>query len=101
MDRSNATLVAAFAHALREARLGAGLTQVDLAERAEVSVRFISQLETGKRQPSLSALAALAAGLMIPMSVLVAAIERNECILGGDADQPVSAELDDNTEIAG
>lgn len=101
MDRSNATLVAAFAHALREARLGAGLTQEDLAERAEVSVRFISQLETGKRQPSLSALAALAAGLMIPMSVLVAAIERNLRIFDGDAEQSASAELDDSFEIDG
>ena len=101
MDRSNATLVAAFAHALREARQGAGLTQEDLAERADVSVRFISQLETGKRQPSLSALAALSAGLKTPISVLVVAIERKLCLFGSDADHEVSAEQDDNTDIAG
>lgn len=95
MDRSNATLVAAFAHALREARQRAGLTQEDLAERAEVSVRFISHLETGKRQPSLSALAALSGGLLIPMSVLVAAVERSLRTFDGDAEQGPSAELDD------
>ena len=100
MKRSNEPLVAAFAEALREARQCAGLTQEDLAERADVSVRFISLLETGKRQPSLSALAAISAGLRTPMSVLVAAIERRLCIFDGDADQPLLAELDDNTEIA-
>ena len=99
MHRSNEHLVAAFAHALREARQSAGLTQEDLAERSEVSVRFISMLETGRRQPSLSALAALSAGL--GMSMLVAAIERNVCILGDDAEQSPSAELADNSEIAG
>lgn len=101
MDRSNATLVAAFAHALREARQGARMTQEDLADRADVSVRFISLLETGKRQPSLSAMAAISAGLGLPMSVLVAAIERKMRILGDDADLHASAELEDNTKIAG
>ena len=76
MHRSNEHLVEAFAHVLREARQSAGLTQEDLAERAEVSVRFVSMLETGKRQPSLSALAALADGLGSPMSALVSAVER-------------------------
>lgn len=44
MGRSNQPLIAAFADALREARQKAGLTQEDLAERADVSVRFISLL---------------------------------------------------------
>jgi DNA-binding XRE family transcriptional regulator len=76
MDRVNEPLVAAFADVLREARLAAGITQEDLAERAEVSVRFISFLETGKRQPSLSALAAISAGLGVTMSVLISRLER-------------------------
>lgn len=76
MDRSNEPLVAAFADALREARQKVGMTQEDLAERANVSVRFISLLETGKRQPSLSAVAAVSAGLGIPMSSLIKAVER-------------------------
>ena len=101
MDRSNSALVVAFAHALREARQSAGLTQEDLAERADVSVRYISHLETGKRQPSLSALAAISAGLRMPMSVLVAAIEHNLRSFNDGSDQPVTAELDDKSEIAG
>lgn len=76
MDRKNERLVNAFAAALRGARQDAGMTQEDLADRAEVSVRFISQLETGKRQPSLSALEAVCRGLGIPMSVLISAVER-------------------------
>ena len=75
MDRSNQHLVAAFATTLRESREEAGLTQEDLAERADVSVRFISFLETGKRQPSLSALAAVSHGLGIPMSNLIISLE--------------------------
>lgn len=75
MKRSNEHLVTAFADALREARHAAGMTQEDLAERADVSVRFISFLETGKRQPSLSAIAAVSAGLGISMSSLVVAVE--------------------------
>lgn len=84
MDRSNQLLIAAFADALREARQKAGLTQEDLAERADVSVRFISLLETGKRQPSLSALAAISAGLEIPMSALIRALENRIAV---DADR--------------
>ncbi|RNF33975.1 helix-turn-helix domain-containing protein [Paracoccus methylarcula] len=75
MDRSNQHLVAAFAATLRDAREDAGMTQEELAERADVSVRFISFLETGKRQPSLSALAAVSEGLGIPMSKLIVALE--------------------------
>lgn len=75
MDRSNEPLVAAFAEVLRDARGQAGMTQEELAERADVSVRFVSMLETAKRQPSLSALAAVSAGLGVPMSTLVIAVE--------------------------
>lgn len=75
MDRSNSALVTAFADVLRELREQASLTQEELAERADVSVRFISFLETGRRQPSLSALAAVSKGLGLPMSVLILALE--------------------------
>ena len=75
MDRVNEPLVSAFAEVLREARLSAGFSQEDLAGRAEVSVRFISFLETGRRQPSLSALAAVSAGLGMSMSALALAVE--------------------------
>ena len=70
MDRSNEPFAVAFADALREVRQTAGMTQEDLAERADVSLRFISFLETGKHQPTLSALAAVSAGLGMPMRIM-------------------------------
>lgn len=75
MDRKDEPLVAAFAEMLLEARDVAGLTQEQLAERADVSVRFISFLETRQRQPSLSALAALSRGLGVSMSEMLARVE--------------------------
>ncbi len=84
MDRSNDRLVAAFAAVLRERRESAGLTQEDLAERADVSARFISFLENGRRQPSLSAIAALSDGVGASMSEFIGAVE--ERYRGGDAD---------------
>lgn len=77
MDRSNEILIDAFAKTLRSVRENAGLTQEQLAERADISVRFISFLETGRRQPSLSALAAVSRGLGISVSSLMVFVENN------------------------
>ncbi|MEI4493955.1 helix-turn-helix domain-containing protein [Mameliella alba] len=77
MNRQNEHLVAAFAVALSEQREQARLTQEELADRADVSARFVSLLETGRRQPSLSALHAISAGLGIRMQDLVAEVERH------------------------
>ncbi len=77
MNRQNEKLVAAFAATLSEQREQAQLTQEELAERADVSARFISFLETGRRQPSLSALHALSQGLDIRMRDLLAEVERH------------------------
>jgi len=49
----------AFGTELRAARLGARLTQQVLAELAEVDPVFISFLENGHRQPSLTVLLTL------------------------------------------
>ena len=76
MDRQNDSLIAAFATALSGERERAALTQEELAERADVSARFISFLETGRRQPSLSTLYALSKGLRISMQDLITAVER-------------------------
>lgn len=77
MGRQNDSLIAAFAVTLLDERQKAGLTQEELAERADVSARFISFLETGRRQPSLSTLHALSKGLCMQMQDLVAEIERH------------------------
>lgn len=75
MERSNERLVAAFAGVLRERRERAGLTQEDLAELADISARHVSFLETGRRQPTLTALAALSTGVGVSMAEMVQDIE--------------------------
>ncbi|MCZ0963877.1 helix-turn-helix domain-containing protein [Paracoccus benzoatiresistens] len=86
MDRRDEHLIEAFASTLRRVREQVGLTQEDLAERADVSVRFVSFLETGKRQPSLSALGALSRGLGMSMSELVAPLDQGS-LHNGQANQ--------------
>ena len=75
MDRTNATLTAAFAEVLRQTRSAAGLTQEHLAERADVSTRHISFLETGRRQPTLSIMVALSNGLGLTFVELAELVE--------------------------
>lgn len=52
---------------LREWRLARRLTQQELAERAEVSVRHLSFLETGRSQASREMILVLANGLELPL----------------------------------
>ena len=67
MDRTNDQLLAAFAVVLRRKRHAAGLSQEELAARSEMSTRHISHLETMRRQPTLTIIAALCHGLDVTM----------------------------------
>jgi transcriptional regulator with XRE-family HTH domain len=53
-----------------------GLTQEQLSLRAELHQRWISNVETGKRNPSYASIRRLAAGLDITASELIARGER-------------------------
>lgn len=75
MERRNKPLIAAFAMTLRDQRASVGMTQETLAERADLSVRAVSFFETGKRQPTLSALAAISKGLGVDMVELMREID--------------------------
>jgi len=57
-----------FGALLRTRRVAASLTQADLAERAQLDVSYISQLERGLRDPSLSSMESLAGALGLSMS---------------------------------
>ncbi|MCC7275396.1 MAG: helix-turn-helix transcriptional regulator [Alphaproteobacteria bacterium] len=48
-----------------------GMKASDLAEKAELSQAFISQIETGKREPSISAIKAIAAALHLAVDDLL------------------------------
>ncbi|MBI2058852.1 MAG: helix-turn-helix transcriptional regulator [Nitrospirae bacterium] len=59
-----------FGKNVRRARLSGGLTQEDLAERANLAVNYISDLEAGKRNPGLDVVARLARALDRPIEIL-------------------------------
>lgn len=65
-----------FGVALREYRTKKGLSQDELAHITGLDRTFISLLERGLRQPSLTTLVQLGAGLGMSASELVAHVER-------------------------
>ncbi|MCE9564683.1 MAG: helix-turn-helix domain-containing protein [Planctomycetes bacterium] len=60
-----------FADRLRELRILRGITQADLAAEAEVSVSYISELESGDTSPGIDLVARLAKGLGTTLSELL------------------------------
>ena len=75
MERRNKKLLDTFARVLSAKRREAGLSQEELAFRLELSVSYISLLETRKRQPTLTVLAAIASELGMSLSELMREIE--------------------------
>jgi transcriptional regulator with XRE-family HTH domain len=61
---------------LRRARVEAGLTQEQLAERAGVHDTYVSLLERGLSSPSVDTIAAKAKGLGTKAHVLIESAER-------------------------
>ncbi len=59
-----------FGRRVRELRLREGLTQEQLAERAGLHWTYISDVERGKRGPSLDVVGRLASGLGVSLSEL-------------------------------
>jgi transcriptional regulator with XRE-family HTH domain len=60
---------------LRKARLGAGLTQEELAFKADVSRNYVSLLERGEKSPTVQLLLRLCSALGVKASRIVARIE--------------------------
>lgn len=67
---------AAFGYAVREAREASDLSQERLADAAELSQAYIWGIETGRRNPSLTVQAQIAAALQMRLSELVARAEQ-------------------------
>jgi transcriptional regulator with XRE-family HTH domain len=67
---------AAFGQVLRELRQGRGISQEDLALSADVDRTFVSQMERGIRQPTITTLVKLARALDCQPSTLVVRMER-------------------------
>lgn len=62
-------------NAVREFRKELGWTQEQLAEHSKLHVTYIAGIETGKRNPSLKSIVALAFGLRISPSELLKRME--------------------------
>jgi transcriptional regulator with XRE-family HTH domain len=77
-DAGRATFQQALGIAVRQRRLELGLTQEQLALRSGLHQRWISNVETGRRNPSDSSLRRLARSLDVAPSELIAAAERVE-----------------------
>ena len=60
------TLEKAFGAVLKKTRESKELTQLELAEKSDFDVTYISLLERGRRQPSLKAFLSIAKALEIP-----------------------------------
>jgi transcriptional regulator with XRE-family HTH domain len=69
---------AALGQAVKSRRQELGLTQEQLANDTDLHQRWISNVETGKRNPSYSSLRRLAAGLDLAASQLLARAEALE-----------------------
>jgi len=67
---------AIFGQVLREQRNSRGISQEDLALSANVDRTFVSQMERGIRQPSITTLIKLSGALGIQPSVLVQKVEK-------------------------
>lgn len=68
-------LRASFGQRLRALREAAGLSQEELAERADLHWTYISGIERGRRNPGLNTLGRLARALGLSIEGLLAGVE--------------------------
>jgi transcriptional regulator with XRE-family HTH domain len=78
----------AFGRRIKARREELGLSRRDLVEASGLSYPYVSQLETGYRLPSHSALAALAQALELSPSELSASIPYEEALASSDLGSP-------------
>ena len=76
MDIDKAATLKAFGSLARNHRENLGISQEELAVRSNLDRTYISGIERGVRNPSLTALVSLARGLNISFSKLVENLER-------------------------
>ncbi len=71
----NLPLIQAFSAVLKARRLELGLTQEDLAGLIELDRPYITMLEAGRKQPTLSVLWRISAGLQLSAGELAARVD--------------------------
>lgn len=72
----NDLLIRAFSASIKARRLELQLTQEDLAGRIEIDRPYITLIEAGAKQPTISVLWRLAGGLELSVSELALAVDQ-------------------------
>jgi transcriptional regulator with XRE-family HTH domain len=67
----HAAVVRAFAQRLREFRVSRGMTQVELARKAGITVAYVSRLELAGATPGIDLVANIAVALGVPTAELL------------------------------
>ncbi|MBO1048458.1 MAG: helix-turn-helix transcriptional regulator [Dolichospermum sp. DEX182a] len=75
MNESKQKILYALGYLVRQRRTELGISQEELGLRANLDRTYISGVERGVRNPSLTALVSLADGLGISISVLLTGLE--------------------------
>lgn len=75
MNESRKKILRALGYLVKRRRITLGISQEELGLRANLDRTYISGLERGVRNPSLTALVSLASGLGITVSELLANLE--------------------------
>lgn len=73
-------------HALRVCRSARSFSLAELAERTGLSQSYLSMMESGKREPTLSTLEKVARALTVPTPVLLFIAAEKEDLEGLDAE---------------
>lgn len=72
--------------AIKMCRNSRGLSQAELADRAQCSVSYLSLLENSQRDPALSVVEKIAQGLNVPIGILFFLAADNSELSGLDPD---------------
>lgn len=75
MDKSKQKILNALGYLVKQRRTELGISQEELGLRANLDRTYISGIERGVRNPSLTALVSLADGLGISVSILLQNLE--------------------------
>ena len=86
---------------LRERRRAAGLRLRDVAQRAGISVQYLSEVERGRKEPSSEMVESICGALGLGLLDLVRGVGRQLVLHGGDGVAPLVGARDAGVEPAG
>lgn len=77
MKINKSEVTRAFGDTIRDLRKKKGLSQEDLCHLAEISRSFLSEIERGVKQPTISTLFVLAENLGVKAATIVSKVEKS------------------------